>query len=177
MDEQIARIERMVFEGLEGSTAGLRLVIDQRAINELIAEKLTPRYPSVNDVQVAIGAHNQVAVRARTKAVLFPDLTLHLEIERVVTLDPLAIKLRLRKQGLSQIVSWVLPAIANSLPPFVKLSGDTVVVELAPLLDQWRSLLPLLEKLELQTAPRKLHVAVDLRSPSRTADDSGTHSR
>lgn len=168
MDEQIARIERMVFEGLEGSTAGLRLVIDQSVINELIAEQLTPRYPSLNDVRLAIAANNQIAVRVRSKAVLFPDLTVHLEIEPVATLDPLAIRFRMAKQGLSQVVAWVLPAIAHTLPPYVKVTGANVVVELAPLVGQWRSLLPLLEKLEIQTSPRKFHVAIDLRASSRT---------
>ena len=168
MDEQIARIERMVFEGLEGSTAGLRLVVDQSLINELIAEQLTPRYPSLNDVQLTIAANNQVAVRVRSKAVLFPDLTVHLEIERVATLDLLTVRFRIAKQGLSQVVAWVLPAIAHTLPAYVKVSGADVVVELAPLLGQWRSMLPLFEKLEIQTSPRKLHVAVDLRASSRT---------
>ena len=168
MDEQIPRIERMVFEGLEGSTAGLRLVVDQSLINELIAEQLTPRYPSLNDIQLTIAANNQVAVRVRSKAVLFPDLTLHLEIERVAILDPLAVRFRIATQGLSQVVAWVLPAIAHTLPPYVKVSGANVVVELAPLLGQWRSMLPLFEKLEIQTSPRKLHVAVDLRASSRT---------
>ena len=168
MDEQIPRIERIVFEGLEGSTAGLRLVVDQSLINELIAEQLTPRYPSLNDIQLTIAANNQVAVRVRSKAVLFPDLTVHLEIERVATLDTLAVRFRIAKQGLSQVVAWVLPAIAHTLPPYVKVSGANVVVELAPLLGQWRSMLPLFEKLEIQTSPRKLHVAVDLRASSRT---------
>ena len=158
----------MVFEGLEGSTAGLRLVVDQSLLNELIAEQLTPRYPSLNDIQLAIAANNQVAVRVRSKAVLFPDLTLHLEIERVAILDPLAVRFRIATQGLSQVVAWVLPAIAHTLPPYVKVSGANVVVELAPLLGQWRSMLPLFEKLEIQTSPRKLHVAVDLRASSRT---------
>ena len=167
MDEQIARIERMAFEGLQGSTAGLRLVVDESLINEFIAENLTPRYPSLNDVQVAIAANNQIAVRVRSTAVLVPDLTLHLEIDRVATLDPLAVRFRIRKQGLSQVVAWVLPAIAHTLPAYVKLSGENVVVELATLLERWRSMLPLLETLEIQTSPRKLHVAVDLRASSR----------
>src|SRR4051812_36654739 len=158
----------MVFEGLQGSTAGLRLVVDQSLINELIAEHLTPRYPSVNDLQLAIGANNQIAVRVRSKAALVPDLTLHLEVDRVAILDPLAVRFRIRKQGLSLLVAWALPAIAHTLPPYVKLSGENVVVELAPLLERWRSLLPLLEKIEIQTAPRKLHVTVDLRASSRT---------
>ena len=158
----------MVFEGLEGSTAGLRLVVDQSLINQFIAEKLTPRYPTLSDVQLAIGGNNQIAVRVRSKAVLLPDLTVHLEIERVASLDPLAVRFRMRKQGLSNVVSWGLPAIANKLPAYVKLSGEDVVVELAPLLEQWRSLLTLIEKLEIQTSPRKLHVAVDLRAPSGT---------
>jgi hypothetical protein len=164
VDEQIARIERMVFEGLEGSTAGLRLVIDQSLIDQFIEENLTPRYPALNDVQVAIAANNQIAVRVRSKAALVPDLTLHLEIDRAASLDPLAIRFRIRKQGLSQVVALVLPAIAHTLPPYVKLSGENLVVELATLLERWRSLLPLLEKLEIQTSPRKLHVAVDLRA-------------
>jgi len=167
VDEQIARIERMVFEGLQGSTAGLRLVVDESLINEFIAENLTPRYPSLNDVQLAIAANNQIAVRVRSKAVLVPDLTLHLEIDRVATLDPLAVRFRIRKQGLSQVVAWVLPAIANTLPAYVRLSGENVVVELATLLEQWRSMLPALETLEIETSPRKLHVAVDLRASSR----------
>src|SRR5688572_18703540 len=157
----------MVFEGLQGSTAGLRLVVDESLINEFIAENLTPRYPSLNDVQVTIAANNQIAVRVRSKAVLVPELTLHLEIDRVATLDPLAVRFRIRKQGLSQVVAWVLPAIAHTLPAYVKLSGENVVVEFATLLEQWRSMLPLLEKLEIQTSPRKLHVAVDLRASSR----------
>ena len=167
MDDQIARIERMVFEGLQGSTAGLRLVVDESLINGFIAENLTPRYPSLNDVQLAIAANNQIAVRVRSKAVLVPDLTLHLEIDRVATLDPLAVRFRMRKQGLSQVVAWALPAIARTLPAYVKLSGENVVVELATLVEQWRSMLPLLEKLEIQTSPQKLHVAVDLRASSR----------
>lgn len=166
MDEQIARIERLVFEGLQGSTAAVRLVVDESLINEFIAEKLILRYPFLNDVQLAIGASNGIAVRVRSKAVLFSDLTLHLEIDRVASLDPLAVRFRIRKEGVSQVVAWVLPAMANKLPHYVKLSGENVVVELAPLLDQWRSMLPLVEKLELQTSPRKLHVAVDLRAPS-----------
>src|SRR5688572_27466149 len=168
MDEQVARIERMVFEGLEGSTAGLRLVVDQSLINAFIAEKLTPRYPSLNDVQVAIAANNEIAVRVRSKALLVPEVTLHLEVERVAILDPLAVRFRMRKQGVSQVVSWGLPAIAHKLPDYVKLSGENVVVELAPLLEQWRSMLPLLEKLEIHTSPRKLHVAIDLRAQSPT---------
>jgi hypothetical protein len=167
VDEQIARIERMVFEGFQGSTAGLRLVVDESWINELIAENLTPRYPSLKDVQLAIAANNQVAVRVRSKTGLVPDLTLHLEIDRAATVDPLTVRFRIRKQGLSQVVAWVLPAIAHTLPPYVKLSGENVVVELATLLEQWRALLPLLEKVEIQTSPRKLHVAVDLRASSR----------
>jgi hypothetical protein len=167
VDEQIARLERMVFEGLQGSTAGLRLVIDQSLINEFIAEHVTPRYPALTDLQLAIAADNQIAVRVRSKALLVPDLTLYLEIDRVVTLDPLAVRFRIRKQGLSQAVAWALPAMAHTLPPYVKLSGQDVVVELATLLEQWRSMLPLLENLEIQTAPRKLHVAVDLRASSR----------
>ena len=168
VNEQIARIERMVFEGLEGSTAALRLVVDQSLINEVIAEQLTPRYPSLNDVQLAIAANNQISVRVRSKAVLAPDLTVHLEIERVANLDPLAIRFRIRKQGLSQVVAWVLPAIAHALPPYVKVSGENLVVELTPLLEQWRSLLPLLERLEIQTSLEKLHLAVDVRASSRT---------
>ena len=166
MDKQIERIERMVFEGLDGSTAGLRLVIDESLINELIAEKLTPRYSSLRDLRLAIASNNQIAVRVRSKAVLVPDLTLHLEIDRVATLDPLAVRLRIQKQGLSHVVAWVLPSIAHTLPPYVKLSGESVVVELAPLLDRWRAMLPLLEKLEIQTAAQKLHVAIDLRASS-----------
>jgi hypothetical protein len=167
VDEPIARIERMVFEGLQGSTAQLRLVVDESLINQFIAENLIPRYPSLNDVRVAVTANNQIAVRVRSKAVLVPDLTLHLEVDRVAILDPLAVRFRIRKQGLSQVVAWVLPTIAHTLPPYVKLAGENVVVELATLLDEWRSMLPLLEKLEIQTAPRKVHVAVDLRASSQ----------
>ena len=114
MNEQIERIERMVFEGLQGSTAALRLAIDQSLINEFIAENLTPRYPSLNDLQVAIAANNQIAVRVRSRAVLVPDLTLHLEIDRVAILDPLTVRFRIRKQGLSQVVAWLLPSIADT---------------------------------------------------------------
>lgn len=163
MDEQIKRIERMVFEGLQGSTAGLRLVIDQSLINEFLAEHVTPRYPALTDIQVAIAADNQIAVLVRSKAMLVPDVTLHLEIDPVATLNPLAVRFRMRKQGLSQVVAWALPSIARTLPPYVKLAGEDVVVELATLLDKWRSLLPLLERLEIQTAPRKLQIAIDLR--------------
>lgn len=166
MDEQIARIDPLVFEGLQGAASALRLVVDQSLINHFIAEKLTPRYPSLNDIQLAIAVNNEIAVRVRSKAALFPELTLHLEIERVASLDPLAVKFRMRKEGLSQVVAWALPAIAHTLPPYVKLSGENVVVELAPLLEQWRAMLPLLERLEIQTSPRKLQVAVDLRTPS-----------
>ena len=162
----------MVFEGLQGSTAGLRLVIDQSLINEFIAENVTPRYPSLNDLQLAIAENNQIAVRVRSKALLVPDLTLHLEIDRLASLDPLAIRFRIRKQGLSQVVAWALPAIAHTLPPYVKLSDDNVVVELATPLAQWRSLLPLLEKLEINTATRKLHVALDLRASPRLRQGS-----
>jgi hypothetical protein len=164
VDQQIVQLERMVFEGLQGSTAGLRLVVDESLINEFIGENLIARYPVLNDVRVAIAPDNQIAVRVRSKAVLVPDVTLHLEIDREATVNPLAIRFRIRKQGVSQLIAWVLPAIAHSLPPFVKLSGENVVVELAPLLNQWRSLLPLLEKLDIQTSPRKLHIAVDLRA-------------
>jgi hypothetical protein len=154
----------MVFEGLQGSTAALRLVVDQALINQFITEHLLPRYPSLNEVRVAVGANNQIAVRVRSKAILVPDLTLHLEIDPVASLDPLAVRVRIRKEGVSQVIAWVLPTIAHTLPPYVKLSGENVVVELATLLEQWRSMLPLLEKLEIQTSPRKLHVAVDLRA-------------
>jgi hypothetical protein len=164
VDEHIARIERMVFEGLQGSTAQLRLVVDESLINQFIADNLVTRYPSVNDVRVAITENNQIAVHVRSKAVLVPDVTLHLEVERVANLDPLAVTFRIRKQGLSQVVAWALPTIAHMLPAYVKLSGDNVVVEPATLLEEWRSMLPLLEKLEIHTSPRKVHVAVDLRA-------------
>jgi len=154
----------MVFEGLQGSTAGLRLVVDQSLINEFIGENLIARYPALNDVRVAIAPDNQIVVRVRSKAILVPDITLHLEIDREATVNPLAIRFRIRKQGVSQLIAWGLPTIAHALPPYVKLSGENVVVELAPLLNQWRSMLPLLEKLEIQSSPRKLHIAVDLRA-------------
>jgi hypothetical protein len=166
VDQHIARIERMVFEGLQGSTAALRLVVGESLINELIAENLVPRYPSLTDVRVAIAPHNQIAVRVRSKALLVPDVTVHLEIDRVAILDPLAVRFRIRKQGLSKVIAWVLPTIAHTLPPYVKLSGEIVVVELATLLAQWRPLLPLIEKLEVQTSARKLQLAVDLRASS-----------
>ena len=164
MDQQGARLERMVFEGLQGSSAALRLVVDESLINELIGEDLVARYPALNDVRVGIGPDNQIAVRVRSKAVLVPDVTLDLEVDRHATVNPLAIRFRIRKQGVSQLIAWALPTIARTLPPYVKVSGETIVVELATLLDQWRSMLPLLEKLDIQTSLGKLHVAVDLRA-------------
>ena len=144
-------------------------MIDQSLINEFIAENVTPRYPSLNDLQLAIAENNQIAVRVRSKALLVPDLTLHLEIDRLASLDPLAIRFRIRKQGLSQVVAWALPAIAHTLPPYVKLSDDNVVVELATPLAQWRSLLPLLENSKL--TPRRESFTSPLTSGPRRGSD------
>jgi hypothetical protein len=165
VDQLLAALESSGFAALQGSTATVRLVVDQSLINEYIAADLTPRYPALRDLRVAIAADNQVAVRVQSNVPLVSDVTLHLEIDRLAILDPaLAIRLRIRKQGLSQIVAWALPTIAHKLPSYVKLSGENVVVELATLLDRWRPMLMLLEKLEIQTSPGKLHIAVDLRA-------------
>ena len=165
MNQLFAELEGTGFAALEGSTATLRLVVDQSLINEYIAANLTPRYPALRDLRVAIAADNQVQVRVRSNVPLVSDVTLHLEIDRLAILDPaLAVRFRIRKQGLSQIVAWALPTIAHKFPPYVKLSGENVVVELATLLDGWRPMLVLLEKLEIQTSPGKLRVAVDLRA-------------
>ena len=153
MDQFLAALEASGFAALQGSTVTARLVIDQSLINEFIAANVTPRYPALRDLRVAIAADNQVLVRVRSTLPLISDVTLHLEIDRLAILDPaLAIRLRIRKQGLSQIVAWALPTIAHKLPPFVKLSGENIVVELATLLDRWRRMLVLLEKLEIQTS-------------------------
>ncbi len=165
MDQLLAGLEGSGFAALQGSTAMLRLVVDQSLINEYIAANLTPRYPALRALRVAIATDNQVEVRVRSTVPLVSDVTLHLEIDRLAVLDPaLAIRFRIRKQGLSQIVAWALPKIAHKLPPYVKLSGDNVVVELAALLDRWRPVLVLLEKMEIDTSPGKLHVAVELRA-------------
>lgn len=163
MDQLLASLEGTGFAALRGSTATVRLVIDQSLINEYIAANVTPRYPALTDLRVAIAADNQVEVRVRSNLPLVSDVTLHLEIDRLAILDPaLAIRFRIRKQGLSQIVAWALPTIAHKLPPYVKLSGENVVVELATLLERWRPMLVLLEKLEIETSPGKLRVGVEL---------------
>lgn len=163
MDDLLASLEGTGFAALQGSTATVRLVVDQSLINEYIAANVTPRYPALRDLRVAIANDNQVEVRVRSNLPLLSDVTLQLEIDRLAILDPaLAIRVRVRKQGLSQIVAWALPTIAHKLPPYVKLSGENVVVELATLLDRWRSMLLLLEKLELQTSSGKLGVTVEL---------------
>lgn len=165
MDQLLSALQDTGFAALQGSTATLRLVVDQSLINEYIAANLTPRYPALRELRVALAADNQVEVRVRSNVPLVSDVTLHLEIDRLAILDPaLAIRLRIRKRGLSQIVAWALPTIAHKLPPYVKLSGENVVVELATLLDRWRPMLVLLEGLEIQTLPGKLRVAVDLRA-------------
>ena len=165
MDQLLGGLEGTGFAALQGSTAALRLVLDQSLINEYIAASVTPRYSALRDLRVAIAADNRVEVRVRSNVPLLSDVTLHLEIDRLAILDPaLAIRFRVRKQGLSQIVAWALPAIAHKLPPYVKLSGENVVVELATLLDRWRPMLVLLEKLEIQTSPGKLRVGVELRA-------------
>ena len=118
MDQLLAALESSGFAALQGSTATVRLVVDQSLINEYIAANLTPRYPALRDLRLAIGADNQVAVRVQSNVPLVSDVTLQLEIDRVAILDPaLAIRLRIRKQGLSQIVAWALPTIAHKLPP------------------------------------------------------------
>lgn len=165
VDQLLAALEDGGFAALKGSTATVRLVVDQSLINAFIAATVTPRYAALRDLRVAIAADNQVAVRVQSNLPLASDVTLHLEIDPIAILDPsLAIRLRIRKQGLSQIVAWALPAIAHKLPPFVKLSGENVIVELETLLDRWRGMLVMLEKLELQTSPGKLHVTVELRA-------------
>lgn len=165
MDQLLAALEETGFAALHGSTATVRLVVDQSLINEFIAANVTPRYAALRDLRVAIAADNQVEVRVQSNVPLVSDVTLRLEIDRLAILDPaLAIRFRIRKQGLSQIVAWALPAIAHKLPPYVKLSGETVVVELATLLERWRGMLALIEKLEIQTSPEKLHVTVELRA-------------
>ena len=166
VNEHLPGIEGAVLAGLQGSTAALRLVVDQSLINQQIAANLTPRYPALRDLRVAIGPDNQLEVRVRSTMLLASDVTLHLEIDRLAILDPaLALRLRIRKQGVSQIVAWVLPTIAHKLPPFVKLSGENVVVELATLVpERWRPMLVLLEKLAIETSPGKLHVGMELRA-------------
>ena len=164
MDQLLSGLETTGFAALQGSTASLRLVVDQSLVNEYIAANLTPRYPALRDLRVAIAADNQVEVRVRSNVPLMSDVTLHLEVDRLATLDPLAIRFRIRKHGLSQIVAWALPTMAHKLPPYVQLSGENVVVELATLLDRWRAMLVLLEKLEIQTSPGKLGVTVELRA-------------
>lgn len=166
MNEHLPELEAALLAGLQGSTAGLRLVVDQSLINQQIAVNVTPRYPALKDLRIAIGPDNQVEVRVRSTMMLASDVTLHLEIDRHAILEPaLALRFRIRKQGVSQIVAWVLPTIAHKLPPFVKLSGDDVVVRLAALVpEQWRPLLVLLQKLEIETTPGKLRIAADVRA-------------
>lgn len=163
MDQFLAALESTGFAALQGSTATVRFVVDQSLINEYVAANVTPRYPALTDLRVAIAADNQVEVRVRSNLPLVSDVTLHLEIDPLAILDPaLALRFRIRKQGLSQIVAWALPTIAHKLPPYVKLSGENVVVELATLLERWRSMLVLLENLEILTSPGKLRVTVEL---------------
>lgn len=164
MSSQIEEFQR-ILPGIEGSTATVRLVVDQSLINEFISANLIPRYPALSELRIRILPENQIEVFVRSTALFVPDVTVQLEIDPVAILDPrLAVRFRIRQQGFSKAVAWLLPAIAHKLPPFVRLSGETVVVDLGTLLEQWRPMLALLVGLEVQTSPEKLHVTAELRA-------------
>ena len=163
MTNTFEQLERTGFAALNGSTATLRLVIDEAFINELVTDTILPRYPAIRDLRFEVEGDNHVTVRVRSSASLIPELTLQLEIERVAILPGPTVRLRIRKQGSSSLIASLLPAFAHKLPPQVRLSGEIVEVDVAAFLDRWRSILALLVRLEIETSPQQLHVALELR--------------
>jgi hypothetical protein len=164
---QLERLRDNILAGLEGSAATLRLVIDEALVNELVAESVTSRYPALRELRLTFEADNQVSVLARSTKPLMPKVTLHCEIERVAILDPSAIvRVRILKRGFSQIVSALLPTMADRLPPDVKVSGDYLELDLATLLDRWNLswILPMVVHLEVETFTGQVQVALDLRA-------------
>ncbi|HUQ86339.1 MAG TPA: hypothetical protein VM096_02200 [Vicinamibacterales bacterium] len=140
-------------------------MIDAALINEFIAENVTPRYPALRELRVDVDSGNQLHVRVRTSATLIPVVTLQLEVERKAILDPRpTVRFRIRKQGFSGMIAMLLPTFAHKLPPFLRLSAETVEVDLPTLLDQWHRVLALLVSLEIETSPQSLQVALELRA-------------
>lgn len=156
------------FTGLSGTRIDATAAIDAALLNEMIGAALPPGGP-VADVVAHPLDGQQIRVSLRVSRMSFlPRLTVTLAIVAQPS-PPERMMLVLRLAGAGGLMALAGPALRllDVLPAGIGIAGDLVHVDVRALLSErgLGDLLPLLERLEIQTEEGRIHVRIGARVP------------
>ncbi len=123
--------ERQGFPDLAGSEAHSVIRVSERILNAMIAEQIKGS-ASVRELHVTPHAGNRLTVRVDVaKPAFLPAFTIEVRIDKQPVLpdDPVV---GLTLSGIAGLLRFAGPAVGffNVLPPFVRMEGERVFVDL-----------------------------------------------
>jgi len=158
------------FADLAGARLALTLPVSDRLLTALARAELRPSGP-VRDVDLIAETGNQIAVRVRlTKPAFLPPLTVRLRIESQPILPDAPV---LRLHITSRVAAFAAQLLAT-LPPWLRLRGDRLEVDLAALARQYGAieLFQTLSSISLATVPGTVVLDLTAALPPPTSTTS-----
>jgi hypothetical protein len=148
--------DRMVMD----ANAQARIRIPDQLINQAVAAALAPG-GTVRSLTVHALGGNRLDVHATTNKVFVPTINAQLAIERQPTLpgDPV-LALRITG-GAGTLLKFAGPFLAASLPPFVRLEHDLLLVDLRALATHYGQAASLAYVRDLRVSTEENAVLVD----------------
>ena len=158
------------FKDLGGAKASVTLPISDRLIEEVLRSRLTE---SVRDLDIRAKAGNVAEVSVRlAKPAWLPRISAHVCLERQPQLpDSPVLVLRLLSHGALASLAGSAARLFDALPPWLRMEGDLVFVDIALLLRKYTAIdvLKYLTRLEVTTSDGSIVLAIDaqvLQQPS-----------
>jgi hypothetical protein len=160
------RLRKEQFAAVSGASVSATLPVSDRLLTEVI-KPLLPASISQLDIRASAGNLLLVAVRMKRPAWL-PQINLQLRIEGQPTLPdaPVLVVRQLSYGGLSALAG-AAARFLDALPPWLRVDGTLIFVDLAVLLRQQDALdlLTYMRRLEVTTLDGIVVVTIDARVP------------
>ena len=170
--ELLARLEASGFSDFSGAHLSATVPVSDRLLSE-IAGSYMPQPSAVRDLELLALAGDRFRIRARLAAATFlPPVGTTVSIvqqPQFPARPTLVLQLGAGGAMLSRIGGVM--GFLRSVPPGVRVEGETIVVDVAELLARrgYLRLLPLIERLNITTEPGRVVVVLAARVPSPPA--------
>lgn len=160
MDKIFQKIINNNFSDLQGTTIDASIPVPQSLINELLDAVLKGN-KNIASVRASVHPQNRISLDVKTTLLPWP-LNLKLKLDTSVDLASYSSP-KLRAWMENNRLLGSLGSLFNALPPWIKLYGDQVVIDLGPFLQtsEQKRILKLIKAVRIRTGSGK--VILDVR--------------
>jgi hypothetical protein len=158
--------QRDQLAGIAGARAAVRLPIDERLLNQLIAEYRSEDWP-IRELTVELLDRDELVLRVRPKAGFVPTIQVRVTIEQQPELP--ASPLLILRIGANPLTSMAIAAVRSKvkLPAGIQFDDDRIRIDLQALAEAFgqNEWLPLLTRLRINTKPHLLVLDAEAAVP------------